>query len=180
MSKGFFIDNKGCTGCRTCSVACAIGRKTNDAVFMRTVHDIVSDKPAARSFLSIACNHCESPACFAACSQGAIVKDEDGIVYIDDEKCIACRACEKACPYGAPRYDEAANKVRKCNLCRDRLAEGDLPLCVEACPGANLAAGEVDELSRAHPGCVQDIEGVLPPSSTTGPSILIELDPQLG
>lgn len=180
MSKGFFIDNKGCTGCRTCSVACAVGRGSNDAVFMRTVHDVTLDEPPVRSFLSMACNHCETPACFAACSQGAVVKDENGIVRIDDEKCIACRACEQACPYGAPHYDEAANKMWKCDLCRDRLAEDKQPLCVEACPGANLAVGDLDELKQAHPGCVKDIADVLPSSDETGPSILIELDPQFG
>lgn len=180
MSLGFYVNNKGCYGCKTCTAACVTTKLPgNRTTFMRRVTDILTDKPMTYAFLSLSCNHCESPACLANCPQGAYTKLENGIVVQDHDACIGCQTCINACPYGAPAYDEAEKKVYKCDMCKDRLEAGKTPACVEACPGAFLACGELDDLKAAHPDCVQEIPDVTPSASETGPSLLIELDSTL-
>ena len=180
MALGFYINNKGCYGCKTCAMGCITTKlPENRESFLRHVHLILSDDPRAHSFLSMACNHCEKPACMANCPQNAIEKLDNGIVRIIDENCIGCQACVTACPYEAPVYDEATGKVYKCDMCYDRLEQGLLPVCVEVCPGANLECGELEELREKYPDAVQEIAGVTPSASETTPSSLIGLDPAL-
>ena len=124
--------------------------------------------------VSIACNHCDMPICMANCPQGAISKDPDtGEVKSDPEKCIGCGTCAKVCPYGAPKVDTEAMKSVKCNMCADRVAEGQLPICVEACPLRALDFGEIDEL-RAKYGDVAEM-APLPPASETKPNLVITM-----
>ena len=93
-------------------------------------------------FLSVACHHCERPACLAACPSGAYEKRADGIVVHHEEKCIGCRYCEMACPFGAPRYSEEKGVMTKCHLCHHRLDGGERPACVAACPTEALQGVE--------------------------------------
>lgn len=98
-------------------------------------------------YLSAACNHCEEPACMKACPVGAITKEpEFGVVLIDQEKCIGCRRCEPACPYGAPTFNEITKKMDKCTLCIHRLREGLAPACVRSCMGYALWEGKMTDI----------------------------------
>ncbi len=100
--------------------------------------------------LSLACNHCADAPCREACPALAIAKDAaTGIVKIDAGKCLGCRYCTWACPYGALRYDEAASVMTKCTFCDHRLAEGLEPACVTACPTGALTRGDLDRLPGA-------------------------------
>ena len=74
-------------------------------------------------YLSIACNHCEDPACTKVCPSGAMHKREDGFVVVDEDVCIGCRYCHMACPYGAPQYN-AKGHMTKCDGCHSRVADG--------------------------------------------------------
>ena len=85
-------------------------------------------------FLSVACHHCENPACLNGCPARAYEKRADGGVVHRDERCLGCRYCEMACPFGTPQYDEARGVVSKCHLCVRRLDDGLEPACVAACP----------------------------------------------
>lgn len=135
---GWTFDLNRCIGCRSCFVACKAENKTP----LRTDWRLVVERergayPAvAREFISLTCNHCKEPACLKACPvPGAIIKREsDGVVLIDQEKCIGCRYCMFACPYGAPRIDTDTNKVSKCTMCVHRLDVGLEPACATACP----------------------------------------------
>jgi len=89
--------------------------------------------------LSLACHHCARPACLAGCPSAAYEKRPDGVVVHRDDRCIGCRYCEMACPFGAPQYDELRGIVKKCDLCAHRIDEGRLPACVAACPTGALA-----------------------------------------
>ena len=108
------------------------------------------------------CNHCDNPPCTRVCPTGATWKRADGIVMMDEHRCIGCRYCMAACPYGArsfnfvdPRpYVAAASAdfprrttgvVEKCNFCEERLGAGKLPLCVEACPERALLFGDYND-----------------------------------
>ena len=123
-------------------------------------HEFLDDRVKHLPFLTL-CNHCEKPACVRVCPTKATFKREDGIVLMDFHRCIGCRFCMAACPYGSrsfnfrdprPFIEERNPKfptrmkgvVEKCNFCAERLAVGELPACVEASNGA-LTCGDLDD-----------------------------------
>jgi molybdopterin-containing oxidoreductase family iron-sulfur binding subunit len=108
------------------------------------------------------CNHCDDPPCVRVCPTEATFKREDGIVMMDYHRCIGCRFCMAACPYGArsfnwydprkylsevnPEYPtRTKGVVEKCTLCYERLADGKIPACVEACPAKALYFGDLND-----------------------------------
>lgn len=101
---------------------------------------------------------------------GAISKRKaDGIVLIDQDKCIGCRRCTWACPYGAPRFNPVTKKTEKCTFCVHRLEAGLEPACVTTCVGDALHFGEMEDI-RQIPGTSPTIEG-LADISITGPNV---------
>ncbi len=104
-------------------------------------------------FVFAPCYHCEKPLCQFACPNKAIYKEENyGAVLVRDELCRGERKCWKACPYGAPQFadDKAGTKMSKCNMCIDRLAQGQQPVCVLACPTRALDFGPMDKISQQY------------------------------
>jgi sulfite dehydrogenase (quinone) subunit SoeB len=98
-------------------------------------------QPAMTLHFPRSCLHCETPACVTVCPTGASYKRaEDGIVLVDEDKCIGCKLCSWACPYGAREYSEVEGVMKKCTLCIDRIYNEHLaeeerePACVQACP----------------------------------------------
>jgi DMSO reductase iron-sulfur subunit len=133
---GWLIDLTKCIGCHSCSVACKAENRTPLRTDWRQV--IMRESGAfpavKREFISLACNHCDEPACLKSCPVGAISKRaSDGVVLIDQDKCIGCRYCLFACPYGAPRIDTDTGKVSKCTMCVRRLDGGLRPACEATC-----------------------------------------------
>ena len=127
-------------------------------------NDMLSEKLKDTPFL-VLCNHCEEPACVRACPTKATFKREDGIVLMDFHRCIGCRFCMAACPYGSRSFNykdprvaiEETNKkfptrmkgvVEKCNLCAERLAVGEEPLCAKVSEGAIVFGDLNDESSQ--------------------------------
>ncbi len=101
--------------------------------------------------VSMSCNHCDEPSCADACPTGAQDKRfEDGLVLIDEDKCIGCGMCARACPYGALNLNPVTRKMTKCNACEDRLREGFNPDCVDACPYGALVFGEISKLRELY------------------------------
>lgn len=115
-----------------------------------------------REVVPLLCNHCDNPPCVQVCPTKATYQRDDGIVMIDYHRCIGCRYCMAACPYGArslnwrdprpfikhvnPKYPpRMRGVVEKCNFCAERLARGQLPACVEACPEKALHFGDVGD-----------------------------------
>jgi Fe-S-cluster-containing dehydrogenase component len=101
------------------------------------------------AFFKQQCFHCITPACVSVCPAGAFRKDkENGVVYYIESKCIGCRYCLLACPFGIPRYewDSAWPAVRKCQLCRHRFKEGKYAACAEFCPTGATIFGKVVDL----------------------------------
>lgn len=154
---GFYFDASACSGCKTCQVACQDKNNLPDGIRFRRVYEVcgarwIQDEmgawaPAIAAYnISIACNHCEESPCVKACPTRAMYKDANGIVSVDPRKCIGCRYCEWACPYGAPQYNKALGIMQKCDLCRDYLADGKQPVCVSSCPMRALDFGPLDEL----------------------------------
>lgn len=136
MSRRVFIfDTERCFGCNGCVAACANANGTPAGLFWRRLHKLPpEDGDRFTSYLSLACNHCRNAPCVAGCPSAALVKREsDGVVLHREERCIGCRYCQMACPYGAIRWDQQAKVVSKCTFCHDRLEQDREPACVETC-----------------------------------------------
>lgn len=125
---GFLFNADDCIGCKACEIVCKNENQTPVSVNWRRVQRISPDM-----FLSVSCNHCDSPECFRVCPERAFTKRQDGIVQIDPNLCTGCQLCVNACPYGAPQFDPETQKVSKCQMCYPRQDVGLLPACVEAC-----------------------------------------------
>jgi anaerobic dimethyl sulfoxide reductase subunit B (iron-sulfur subunit) len=121
--------------------------------------------------LSIACNHCTKPVCKDVCPTAAITKRKDGIVMIDRDKCMGCRYCEWACPYGSPQFDKDSGTMTKCHLCFDYIDEDKAPVCVSACPQRALDFGELSVLKKKYSGT--DHVHPLPDPALTEPAVVI-------
>ncbi|WP_139651438.1 4Fe-4S dicluster domain-containing protein [Raoultibacter phocaeensis] len=151
---GMVIDTTRCFGCQTCVVSCKVCNEiTGDRYWNRiesldgdTLYQATGTFPDVRlSFRPLVCNHCEKPSCVANCPTGAMQKDEStGIVSNDAEVCIGCGTCVAACPYSMPVVDEEANLSTKCNFCAGRVSTGELPFCVESCPGQARFFGDIN------------------------------------
>ncbi|MGH8041338.1 MAG: 4Fe-4S dicluster domain-containing protein [Rudaea sp.] len=158
---GLVIDLDICVGCHACAVAC---KEWNDGgqfgplpdedpygaeplgVWFNRVHSYEvepaqKDKPSLTVHFPRSCLHCETPDCVTVCPTGASYKRaEDGIVLVDEDKCIGCKLCSWACPYGAREYSEVRGTMQKCTLCVDRIYNESFdeidrqPACVMACP----------------------------------------------
>lgn len=180
---GFAFNADECINCKACMIACKdihdmpVGYKlrkvyTAEAGSWKIEGSTCMPQNIFSYSLSIACNHCDLPACFEACTQGAIAKDPDtGIVSIDEEKCIGCGMCSEACPYRAPVVLPDDRKSHKCDLCSMRIAEGLDPACVAACATRCLTYGPIEDL-RAELGNTAD-NALLPSSDKTSPNIVI-------
>ena len=158
---GWIIDLTRCVGCHTCTVACIAENNTIPAdknlivrsgravtvKYRRVIERESGTYPNVRKdFVTMSCHHCAEPACLKSCPVDAISKRaSDGIVLIDQEKCIGCRYCEWACPYRAPQFNETSKKVEKCTFCVHRIDAGLQPACVTTCLGNALSyANDVD------------------------------------
>jgi molybdopterin-containing oxidoreductase family iron-sulfur binding subunit len=173
------VDSSKCLkkdGCTECILACH--KAHNVPVINDALHEVkwIWKEPFANAFPSqenaytevafqgkavmVFCNHCDNPPCVRVCPTQATWKREDGIVMMDWHRCIGCRYCVAACPYGSrsfnwfdPRpYIPALNAdfptrtkgvVEKCNFCEERIAIGQSPACVAACPEKALVFGNL-------------------------------------
>ncbi len=162
-----------CIGCQTCTLACKMQNNVPEGMTWNRVItegcDILDGSLGtypnlSRTYLPIACQHCENPACLKVCPTGATYKDDKGRVQIDYDNCIGCRMCMAACPYNArsfnwsepvrdPSFDygdkDVPARVRgvaeKCTLCKELTDAGDEPMCVQCCPGIARTFGDLDD-----------------------------------
>ena len=161
-------DTTLCTGCEKCVEACRSKNKLGNDVprrWKKRIDDLSStryttilrckdeEKPG-NHFVRQQCRHCLQPACVSACLVGALQQKKnpagipEGPVIYDSDKCMGCRYCMMACPFGIPRYDweKPVPYVRKCDMCYERVAEGGQPACVDACPEKATIFGNRDVL----------------------------------
>nr|WP_285222316.1 MULTISPECIES: 4Fe-4S dicluster domain-containing protein [unclassified Lysobacter] len=124
-------------------------------------------QPAMTLHFPRSCLHCEQPACVTVCPTGASYKRaEDGIVLVDEDKCIGCKLCSWACPYGAREYSPVEGVMKKCTLCIDRIYNENLeeserqPACVQACPTRARHFGDLGDPESAVSKLVAERGGV--------------------
>lgn len=141
---GFLVKPHNCLNCQACVEACRKFNKTPESRPARR-HITKYEKDGEALFVSTSCMHCEEPACASVCPAGAIKKAEDGVVYVDKDRCIGCKYCYQACPFGVPTYSSAA--MDKCDCCTlGGTRPGNAPRCAEVCKFGALHFGTVDEL----------------------------------
>jgi Fe-S-cluster-containing dehydrogenase component len=160
MQRAIFIDKDKCVGCYSCVVACKLEHnlpphpahpplgnpRGPELIRVYQVGPQILDDQVYHYFQPISCMHCLDAPCIAACPQSAIYKDvETGITLVHEDQCMGCRSCLEVCPYGAPRYYD--DKLKLCDLCIHRLAEGKTTACEAACPARAIHVGTADEIS---------------------------------
>ncbi len=156
----FYFDGTRCTGCKTCEFACKDYYDLDVDTQYRKVYECSGGKTEKDSngfatttcfvyYVSMSCNHCDDPACTKVCPTTAMHKDAaTGLVSVDADKCIGCGYCHMACPYNAPKVDREKGHSVKCSGCADRVANGEQPICVRACPARALEFGTVEEMAK--------------------------------
>ncbi|NLP44610.1 MAG: 4Fe-4S dicluster domain-containing protein [Peptococcaceae bacterium] len=169
MRYGMILDLKRCYGCNACTVICKQKNGTPKGVFWAKVYatEVGKYPQARREYLPTLCMHCANAPCVSVCPTGASYKREDGIVLVDESKCIGCRSCMLSCPYEARYFDFGAEAsyfpgkeanpyevaqaskrkkgtVNKCTLCVDRIDEGEIPACAQVCPTQARIFGDLE------------------------------------
>ena len=164
---GMVIDLAKCVGCDSCTVACKAENRTPPGV---TYNVVLEQETGAYPNVRIEaiprpCMQCENPACVSVCPVSATYRGDDGIVVIDADRCIGCKYCIAACPYGARKLNRTSENMfgadvpapyesygvqrelvaEKCIFCEARLAEGKQPACVVNCPGRARYWGDLDD-----------------------------------
>ncbi len=161
------VDLSRCTACRGCQVACKQwnelpGSKTHNFGSYQNPPDLqwntwtlirfqeIEDRGGNVKWLfrKDGCMHCTDAACIKVCPTGALYHTEFGSVSLNADKCIGCKACMPACPFGVPKMNPATNKIGKCTLCYNRLAVGQPPACALSCPTGAVTVGERDEMLK--------------------------------
>jgi len=177
----FYFDSSGCSGCKACQVACKDRNGLEVGLLWRRVYEVSGgswekvgeawQQDVYAYNLSVACNHCERAVCAEACPTQAIQQREDGIVLIEAQRCIGCKYCSWACPYGAPQYNWRTKSMTKCTFCVEDVEAGLAPACVAACPLRVLDFGDQAELEQGQ--AVQSAPP-LPEAEMTGPAMFIQ------
>ena len=195
------VDTKRCIGCNSCAVACKIENNLPKNIWWNRIMTVGGDNldspegeyPNLKMHnITVACQHCENPACVTVCPVGATYKDpETGVVRQDYDKCIGCRMCMAACPYTGvrsfnweePKYhmDYAVggkdvpvhqkHVVEKCTFCYHRISKGEEPACMHLCVGRARFWGDLDDPSSEVSQLIQSREHMqLLPERGTNPS----------
>ena len=143
---GFSFDSKKCIKCKSCEVACKQWKGIQAGTLkLRWVEEVVSGvfPDVKRSFTSNSCRHCAQALCVQACPTQAIVKRPDGIVIVEREKCNGCKACLETCIFKVPQFGQDG-LMQKCDMCLDRIENGQVPVCVATCPTQALRWGTLE------------------------------------
>lgn len=104
------------------------------------------ERPIEWAFGRRSCFHCSNAGCVSVCPTGALSYQDNGVVSVQEDKCIGCHYCEMACPFDVPKYYGPDQKIDKCTMCRDRLENGMLPACVKTCQPGALHFGPREEM----------------------------------
>ncbi len=169
MGKGVLVDLTKCIGCRACQVAC---KQWNELPVEDTKvqGDTIANPPglSGKTYTTLAfkevehdgqfhwvfaknqCMHCQYAGCKTACLVGAFDKTEFGAIVYEKNKCIGCRYCQMACPFGVPAYEWWSRTpwIQKCTFCADLQSNGLTPACISTCPTDALLFGERDDMIK--------------------------------
>jgi Fe-S-cluster-containing dehydrogenase component/formate-dependent nitrite reductase membrane component NrfD len=171
---GFAIDLRKCIGCHACTIACKAEHEIPVGVNRCWVKTVEKGRfpETRRFFFPVLCNQCTDAPCVRICPTRALFKRRDGIVDLNGESCIGCRACMEACPYDQLFIDPNTHTAEKCNFCANRVENELLPACVIVCPTECRIFGDLDDPASAVSRIVQhEAYSVRKPEKATGPKI---------
>lgn len=152
MKKMIVVSVDKCLGCRSCEMACAVEHSASKHLW-----EAIRESPTPRARVSVEqgagfvvplqCRQCEDAPCVEICPTAALYRaDKDSPVVIDHERCIGCKWCIIACPFGVISLDSENRTVIKCDQCFEQVERGELPACVSACPTGALALRALEEV----------------------------------
>jgi Fe-S-cluster-containing dehydrogenase component/formate-dependent nitrite reductase membrane component NrfD len=171
---GFVIDLKKCIGCHACTIACKAEHDIPVGVNRCWVKTVEKGRfpDNERLFLPVLCNQCEDAPCMNICPTSALFRRKDGIVDLNGEACIGCRACMAACPYDQLFIDPNTRTAEKCNFCANRVENQLQPACVSVCPTECRIFGDLDDPTTKVAQIVAEQDfTVRKPEKGTGPKI---------
>jgi len=150
--KTMFVDPSRCIGCRACEAACreCDSHKGESMIMVDFI-----DRHASVATQPTLCMHCQDPVapCAQVCPVMAILISPEGVVQqAEPSRCIGCRNCVYACPFGVPKFDIEARLMKKCNLCYDRTSQDLKPWCAQACPTQAIWYGDYEEFVNQREG----------------------------
>ncbi len=140
MVKTLYVDPKLCIHCKACEVAC---EREHDGINFVEVY-LVEEVEAS---IPYTCRHCENAPCVTVCPTKALYKSDRG-VFVNYVRCIGCKQCIVACPFGIPKFLDKFKVIVKCDLCRHRLAKNLPPACASTCPTGAISYVEEVEMIR--------------------------------
>ncbi len=174
MQLGFVIDQSRCIGCHACTVACKQENQVPLGVFRTWVKYVEegSFPTVDRHFAVLRCNQCTRAPCVTICPTRALHKRPDGIVDLDRDACVGCRACMEACPYDSLHFDGGRGVASKCHFCAHRVEQHLAPACAAVCPTQAIQTVDLHDASHPHVARVRAGETtVRRPEKGTGPNV---------
>lgn len=165
------VDLNRCIGCFSCEVAC---KQENEIQLGEYWNKVIVEGPTGtfpnieKYWLPTHCQQCEDAPCVNVCPTGASYRDENGVVLVNKEKCIGCKYCMLACPYGVRSWNKREAVVEKCTLCQHRTSAGQQPACVAGCCSEARFYGDLDDpssdaakaLAAADPADIHELPNV--------------------
>lgn len=149
MSQALLYDATICIGCKLCERGCAEYNKlpydeATAAEQIQSDHKYTVVLTKGEKFMRRLCMNCLDPACASVCPVAALRKTAEGPVIYEESRCMGCRYCMVACPFGVPKYEwgKLLPRVQKCTMCADRVRAGLPTACTEACPTGATKFGE--------------------------------------
>lgn len=175
MQYGFVLDQRRCIGCHACTVACKSENDVPVGDFRTWVkYTEVGEFPAVkRHFAVLRCNQCTNAPCVTVCPVTALHKREDGIVDLDKDVCIGCKACMQACPYDALHLNEDTGGAEKCHFCAHRVEQNLKPACEVVCPETAIISGDLHDPESPVSKILSEVGGsqVRRPEQGTSPNV---------